>query len=98
MAHVNDWPAIAARASTSCCKPGLRRCWRDLRFTIYVLRLPSQTLRIKHHVSGITYGGYMIETTAAPRTLKTWPLNWALICYQPWPFVVHSVLLILVTV
>jgi ATP-binding cassette subfamily B protein len=40
----------------------------------------------------------MIEATAHPRTIKTWPLNWALIRYQPWPFAVHSVLLILVTV
>jgi ATP-binding cassette subfamily B protein len=40
----------------------------------------------------------MIETPAAPRTIKTWPLNWALIRYQPWPFVIHSVLLILVTI
>jgi len=32
------------------------------------------------------------------RTIKTWPLNWALIRYQPWPFAVHSILLILVTV
>jgi ABC-type multidrug transport system fused ATPase/permease subunit len=40
----------------------------------------------------------MIETAAHPRTIKTWPLNWALIRYQPWPFAVHSILLILVTV
>ena len=39
----------------------------------------------------------MIETSAHARTIKTWPLNWALIRYQPWPFTVHSVLLILVT-
>ncbi|MEO7910963.1 MAG: hypothetical protein ABIV47_15070, partial [Roseiflexaceae bacterium] len=39
----------------------------------------------------------MIETSAHPRTIKTWPLNWALIRYQPWPFAVHSILLILVT-
>src|SRR5215212_9342800 len=37
----------------------------------------------------------MIDTTIPARTLKTWPLNWALIRYRPWPFVVHSVLLIL---
>jgi len=39
----------------------------------------------------------MIEAPTHARTIKTWPLNWALIRYQPWPFTVHSVLLILVT-
>jgi ATP-binding cassette subfamily B protein len=32
------------------------------------------------------------------REIKTWPLNWALIRYRPWPFAVHSVLLILFTI
>jgi ATP-binding cassette, subfamily B, bacterial len=40
----------------------------------------------------------MTDTPMPARTIKTWPLNWALIRYQPWPFAVHSVLLILVTV
>ena len=39
----------------------------------------------------------MIEPIPHPRTIKTWPLNWALIRYQPWPFAVHCVLLILFT-
>lgn len=39
----------------------------------------------------------MIEPILQPRTIKTWPLNWALIRYQPWPFAVHSILLILIT-
>src|SRR5215217_2775493 len=43
----------------------------------------------------VTYGGNMIEPMAQPRTIKTWPLNWALIRYRPWSFAVHSVLLIL---
>ena len=29
------------------------------------------------------------------RTIKTWPLNWALVCYRPWAFVVHSIFQIL---
>jgi ATP-binding cassette, subfamily B, bacterial len=37
----------------------------------------------------------MIEATPQPRTIKTWPLNWALIRYRPWPFTVHTVLQIL---
>ena len=39
----------------------------------------------------------MIEPMPQSRTIKTWPLNWALIRYQPWSFAVHSVLLILFT-
>src|SRR4051794_29964182 len=34
------------------------------------------------------------QTSNLP-TLKTWPLNWALIRYRPWSFAVHSVLQIL---
>ena len=40
----------------------------------------------------------MTDTTIPARTIKTWPLNWALIRYQPRPFVVHSVFLILFTI
>ncbi len=37
----------------------------------------------------------MIEPIPHARTIKTWPLNWALIRYRPWSFTVHSVLQIL---
>src|SRR5689334_19108233 len=37
----------------------------------------------------------MNDATPQPRTIKTWPLNWALIRYRPWPFTVHTVLQIL---
>src|SRR6187455_958190 len=37
----------------------------------------------------------MIESTPQLRTIKTWPLNWALIRYRPWSFTLHTVLQIL---
>jgi ATP-binding cassette subfamily B protein len=37
------------------------------------------------------------DTTRPARTLATWPLNWALIRYQPWPYFVHCLFHILFT-
>ena len=37
----------------------------------------------------------MTDTTIPARTIKTWPLNWAIIRYLPWPFAVHSIFQIL---
>jgi ATP-binding cassette subfamily B protein len=40
----------------------------------------------------------MIDTAAQPRTIKTWPLNWALIRYRPGWFALDSLCQILFTV